>query len=279
MDFIFFKLSDKIFPFFLNKSKEYICGSLPSCQIYLPFKGVSRQHFSLRYFDHRWVIEDLKSKNGTYLNGKKVQKEYLNYKDRIKAGIMYLFFYFKEDLPYINLDFPEIKKDLIFEGFAKETDTVERIEEFDEIYFLPGVKFPDCFIFGKSSSMYQVYREFSLSVLSDSNILFIGETGTGKEMFSKAYHLTKHNNDNFVEVNCAAIPSELAESELFGIKKGAATGVMEREGKILKANNGTLLLDEIDSLSYEIQGKFLRAIEEKKFIQSAKTSPFMLIFP
>lgn len=101
---------------------------------------------------------------------------------------------------------------------------------------------------------------------SDIRVLILGESGTGKEVFARAIHqLNKERTQNrFVAVNCAAIPSELLESELFGHEKGAFTGANKQTiGKIEYANGGTFFLDEIGDLPYELQAKLLRFLQEK----------------
>lgn len=100
---------------------------------------------------------------------------------------------------------------------------------------------------------------------SEANILITGESGTGKEVMAKYVHLKSlRHNKPFVSVNCAAIPENLLESELFGHEKGAFTGAVARRiGKFEEANNGTLLLDEISEMHPRLQAKLLRAIQEK----------------
>lgn len=102
---------------------------------------------------------------------------------------------------------------------------------------------------------------------TDANVLLHGETGTGKELFSKAVHdASTRNNNPMVMLNCAALPSELIESELFGHKKGAFTGALtDREGRFSLADKGTLFLDEIAELSLPLQAKLLRVIQEGTF--------------
>ncbi len=93
-------------------------------------------------------------------------------------------------------------------------------------------------------------------------VLITGETGTGKEMLAKYIHFESARSGRFVEVNCAAIPEELIESELFGHKKGSFTGAIEdKEGKFVAAHNGTLFLDEIGDMSLKTQAKVLSALQ------------------
>ncbi|MCI4680360.1 sigma 54-interacting transcriptional regulator [Rhodoblastus acidophilus] len=99
---------------------------------------------------------------------------------------------------------------------------------------------------------------------TDATVLFLGESGVGKEIFSQNLHrLSKRAKAPFIAVNCAAIPEQLVESELFGVEKGGYTGaVASRPGRLERADGGTLFLDEIGTLSYTAQGKLLRALQE-----------------
>ena len=104
------------------------------------------------------------------------------------------------------------------------------------------------------------------AMLQSSNILITGETGTGKSELSKLFHQESKVTGEFVAINCAGIPRELLESELFGHTKGAFTGADKaKTGKLKLADNGVLFLDEINSMSLEMQAKLLKAVEEKRF--------------
>jgi two-component system, NtrC family, nitrogen regulation response regulator NtrX len=119
-------------------------------------------------------------------------------------------------------------------------------------------------IVGKSFQIRQVVERLERVAPTDARVLVSGENGTGKELVARAIHrLSSRSDGPFVEVNCAAIPSELIESELFGHMKGSFTGaVADRAGKFEQADGGTLFLDEIGDMSLAAQAKVLRALEE-----------------
>ncbi len=123
--------------------------------------------------------------------------------------------------------------------------------------------------FGKSKAIVKLLNTVEkLAQSEDTTILLEGESGTGKEVFAKYIHqISPRSNKVFIPINCAAIPKELAESELFGHEKGAFTGASNKTkmGKFELANGGTILLDEIGELTLDIQVKLLRVLQEKKF--------------
>ena len=110
---------------------------------------------------------------------------------------------------------------------------------------------------------------------SDANVLITGQSGTGKEVFSQYIHgKSKRRENHFVSVNCAAIPENLLESELFGHEKGSFTGALSRRiGKFEESSGGTLLLDEISEMDVRLQAKLLRAIQEKEIDRVGGNSP------
>jgi DNA-binding NtrC family response regulator len=121
-------------------------------------------------------------------------------------------------------------------------------------------------ILGKSKAIQSILQMIDKVAPLDTRVLITGENGTGKELVARAIHKKSERKDKaFVEVNCAAIPNELIESELFGHEKGSFTGaVQQRIGRFELANKGTLFLDEIGDMSHQAQAKVLRAIEDGK---------------
>ena len=128
-------------------------------------------------------------------------------------------------------------------------------------------------IVGKSAALRKVLQQIEIVAPTDSTVLLHGETGTGKELIARAIHsLSSRRNRTFVRLNCAAIPSGLVESELFGHERGAFTGALtQKKGRFEIADQGTLFLDEIGDISLELQPKLLRALQEREFERLGST--------
>ncbi|WP_436373404.1 sigma-54 interaction domain-containing protein [Cytobacillus sp. BC1816] len=119
-------------------------------------------------------------------------------------------------------------------------------------------------IIGSSDEIHEVIEASKRATRTSSSVLIIGETGTGKELFAQSIHNgSSRSSKPFISQNCAALPDSLIEGLLFGTKKGAFTGSIERPGLFEQANGGTLLLDEINSLNPSLQAKLLRVLQEK----------------
>ena len=134
-------------------------------------------------------------------------------------------------------------------------------------------------IIGDSDIMKSIKMDLAQMANTDASILITGETGTGKEIFANAVHyLSPRHNNPYVKINCAAIPAELMESELFGYEPGAFSGASKngKPGKFELADHGTILLDEIGEMSLPLQAKLLRVIQEQEVERVGGTKPIKI---
>jgi len=133
-------------------------------------------------------------------------------------------------------------------------------------------------IVGKDPKMYEVYKTIGKVVDNKATVLIQGETGTGKELVARAIHFNSIVKEGpFIAIDCASLPQDLLESELFGHEKGAFTGAVAKKlGKFESANNGTLFLDEVGNLTSSIQAKLLRALQEKKIERVGGIKPIKI---
>jgi formate hydrogenlyase transcriptional activator len=159
-------------------------------------------------------------------------------------------------------------------AYGRLTASRDRLEE-ERLYLESEIRseynFED--IVGKSAPLQKVLEQVSIVAPTDSTVLLHGETGTGKELIARAIHnLSSRRAHTFVRLNCAAIPSGLVESELFGHEKGAFTGaLMQKRGRFELADGGSLFLDEIGDIGLELQPKLLRAVQEQEFERLGST--------
>src|SRR5580704_8772980 len=153
-------------------------------------------------------------------------------------------------------------------AYGRLTASKNRLED-ERLYLESEIRaeynFED--LVGKSPALRKVLDQIEIVAPTGSTVLLHGETGTGKELVARAVHnLSPRRDRTFVRLNCAAIPSGLVESELFGHEKGAFTGaLMQKRGRFEIADRGTLFLDEIGDISLELQPKLLRALQEQEF--------------
>src|SRR5512137_1236967 len=173
---------------------------------------------------------------------------------------------------YITKPFDLETLDAIILKAQKATEVTEEVsrlkEELKEHYQL------DRAIIGQSAPMQALYKVLGKIAPSDVTVLISGESGTGKELVARAIHFNSSRiGKPFLALNCAAIPRELLESELFGHEKGAFTGATERKiGKFEQANGGTLFLDEIGDMPLELQAKLLRVLQEREVTRTGGTA-------
>jgi formate hydrogenlyase transcriptional activator len=156
----------------------------------------------------------------------------------------------------------------------KIAESTQRLEE-ERLYLEEEIRRDHDFgeIVGKSPSLKNALKQVRKVAATDSTVLILGETGTGKELVARAIHnLSLRRDRTFVSVNCASIPAGLLESELFGHEKGAFTGAITREiGRVELANKGTLFLDEVGDIPLELQSKLLRVLQEREFERLGST--------
>ncbi|HOO47095.1 MAG TPA: sigma 54-interacting transcriptional regulator, partial [Deltaproteobacteria bacterium] len=194
-----------------------------------------------RYFQARWIRE---SGEEIWVEGRGI---FLSWKGN-PALLMTI-----RDITGIKLKEITMQEEAAF--LRKENITL-RTSIIKDRYRLGG-------IIGKSPAMQEVYEMILNSAATNANVIIYGESGTGKELVAQAIHeMSSRSGNNFVPVNCAAIPENLIESEFFGYKKGAFTGAAsDKPGFLDLADQGTLFLDEVGEISPNIQAKLLRAIE------------------
>ena len=173
--------------------------------------------------------------------------------EAIKAGAYYYL-----EKPYTpNRLFALVDRALQLSDLRHENQTLKRTLAGDSETF--GM-------IGRDAKMCQIFETIRTAAPSDASVLIEGESGTGKELIASAFHTQSQRAAGpFIRINCAAIPNELIESELFGYKKGAFTGAdRDKRGLIEAANNGTLLLDEIAEMPPHLQTKLLRVLQERR---------------
>ncbi len=155
----------------------------------------------------------------------------------------------------------------------RERDRLESLDEEEDVQSEDGFEE----MVGSSTALKRVLRQAEVVAPTDATVLILGETGTGKELVARAIHrMSPRKNLPFITLNCAAIPTGLLESELFGYERGAFTGALSQKiGRFELAHRGTLFLDEVGDIPLDLQPKLLRALQEKSFerLGGTKTIP------
>jgi arginine utilization regulatory protein len=172
-----------------------------------------------------------------------------------------------KEITTINHTFPIIDNDIQIGAveIARDVTKYERLIR-ENLLKTGNTKYSFESIIGSSDKIQEVIAASKRATRTNSSILIIGETGTGKELFAQSIHNGSNRMSKpFLSQNCAALPDNLIEGILFGTKKGAFTGAIERPGLFEQADGGTLLLDEINSMNPNLQAKLLRVLQEKTF--------------
>src|SRR5436190_18998337 len=216
---------------------------------------------------HRMVLTDLRMPNGSGLDVLRASKEadadvpvivmtaYGSIDEAVQAMKDGAHDFLQKPVDSNHLLLP-VERGL--EQLRLRTENMLLREEWSKRYGFPR-------IIGESDAIKRAVAETQRVAQTEATVLLLGESGTGKELFARAvHHLSNRRDKPFVAINCAAIPETLIENELFGHERGAFTGAGERRlGKFELASGGTVFLDEIGELPLAVQGKLLRAIEEK----------------
>jgi transcriptional regulator of acetoin/glycerol metabolism len=237
-------------PCYLLNERDLVIGRDPSSGICIPENAVSRQHANIRFEKDHWVVSDLGSRNGTLVDGEFVSSLALEDLHEIRVG------------------------DAIFKFVAQgaESYALYRIDGFE--VSPSALKIPlglEGAVFG-GFQVRQQLRALDRVAKSEISVIISGESGTGKEIFARGLHEASGRRGAFVAMNCAAIPSTLLESELFGYKRGAFSGAeRDKVGLVKAADHGTLFLDEIGDMPVEAQAKLLRVIQTKEIVPLGAT--------
>ncbi|MCP3958086.1 MAG: FHA domain-containing protein [bacterium] len=250
------------------KSGEVRVGNHPENHLVLAASGVSRRHATLEVTRQGVSLRDLDSKNGTFVNGEQVRDTAtLAPGDLIELG--------QARLRLEAVDAEDVELGLALDHGPAETGSGRRPPgETTELHSslqddrrpaASELVLPAGYVPGESPAMRTLYAQMRPLARGELPILILGETGVGKEYVARILHSSSlRSSGPFVAINCAAIPAELLEAELFGIERGVASGVTGRTGKFHQARGGTLFLDEIGDMSADLQAKLLRALQEKE---------------
>jgi DNA-binding NtrC family response regulator len=218
-----------------------VLGRSPECALQIDSHGVSREHAQVSRQGPLWIIRDLNSTNGMYVQGRRAQHAPLQVGSVLRMGDSVL---------------------LVSRGAYASPQVTE---------LATGL------IAGPELALF--LEPLRRAARADLPIVVTGATGTGKERVARAVHEWSGRTGPFYAVNCAAIPSNMAEAELFGYRKGAFTGASQGHlGHLRSANGGTLFLDEVAELSPEMQAKLLRALEDRLVTPLGENRSFSVDF-
>lgn len=239
--------------------------------------GVKREDVIGKTIDHVYVSERYNSATMECLkSGRAVENMVQNYTTIFGKNVLTI----SSSYPLIQEDHMvgviTITKDI--SKFYKIMDVFHRHEPkaIEEIKEKPVFHFED--LIGNDENFLNAINNAKTAAETKSNVLIYGETGTGKELFAQSIHNASGAKGRFVPINCAAIPDNLLESLLFGTSKGAFTGAENTTGLFEEAKDGTLFLDELNSMSLDLQAKILRAVETGKIRRVGETKEEKITF-
>jgi transcriptional regulator with PAS, ATPase and Fis domain len=217
---------------------ELLIGREPTCHVCVPEQAVSRQHARISRESDRWVLRDLASRNGTLVDGAYVTAIELEHLHEIRIG----------DTVFKFVEHGAER----FAAYGRDGVTTERRAR--DVTALVG-----------GAQMDAIAADLERIAATSLSCVVSGETGTGKEVAARELHRLSGRGGSFQAINCAAIPTSLLESELFGYRRGAFSGAdRDKPGLVKLADGGTLFLDEIGDMPLDAQGKLLRVLQSRE---------------
>ena len=232
---------EKLLPAYVLNVGEVFIGRDPACAISVPERAVSRRHAQIAYEAGRWILRDLGGANGTMLDGRFVREVELEHQHEIRVGDTVFKFVQSDAEGYAGY-----RIDGTMVGGARR-----RSSAFTELV--------------GGALMDRIGAQLERIAPVELSVIIQGESGTGKEVVAREIHKLSQRRGPMHAVNCAAIPANLIESELFGYKRGAFSGAdRDKPGLVASAHLGTLLLDEIGDMPLEAQAKLLRVLQSKE---------------
>ena len=260
-------LCGEVFPL---EGDQTVVGRDPAATLSIPDRLMSRRHCAVQLGEGGFVLRDLSSSNGTFVNGIPTAERILEHGDRIRAGASILIFLTASSAssPVAGVTADDRTTRLPIPAADRRDREEQATADGIVAEVLAGrVSFQAHDLVGDSDAMRQVYARIRKVAASDCTVLITGETGTGKELAARAIHQNSPRARRpFVAINCAALTESLLESELFGHERGAFTGAASlKKGKLEVADGGTVFLDEVGELAPGLQSKLLRALQHHEF--------------
>ena len=257
---------------------EHRVGYSRHADVILPVSGVSRRHAVLVATRQQLLVEDLDSTNGTRVDGVSVRR------GQVPVGVELRFGPVRLRVEAAADDESKLAIELGCSGTAgaelsipDDSTLVVAGDPSSPSSPAQGLFFPAGYCAGMSPPMQALYQRLKPHSRGSLPVLIHGETGTGKERIARILHCSSERRAGpFVAINCAAIPDDLLEAEMFGIERGVATGVEPRLGRFQLAEGGTLFLDEIGEMPPPLQAKLLRALQEREVqpVGASQPRPF-----